>query len=157
MLVWGRGSAPSKPSEARQLPVDKTTPSPLGALDQRVPRRNQPGTVQLSSEAVFVIGSGSSGQALAQLRDLLCASAAPANFRTTAGCGHEVLLSCSVTAFGDAIAENHESDKQSVPWTRVQLNYRVDRHGWQRHVDSFGQEPRKGKAPCLRQFDAAPP
>src|SRR6267378_7052292 len=61
----------------------------LCGLDQRVPRRNQTDTMQLSGEEVFVSGSRSSGEALAQLCDFFSASAAPANFRTTAGCGHK--------------------------------------------------------------------
>src|ERR1039458_421000 len=64
----------------------------LRAFDQRISRRNQPDTMQLGSEAVFVSGSGGSREALAQLCDFFCASAAAANFRTTAGCGHKVLL-----------------------------------------------------------------
>jgi hypothetical protein len=64
----------------------------LRALKQRISRRNQPDTMQLCREAVFVTGSRSSGEALAQLRDFFCAGTATANFRTTAGCGHEVLL-----------------------------------------------------------------
>ena len=64
----------------------------LRALDQRVPRRNQTGTMQLSVEAVFVIGRRSSGEALAQFGDFFGAGAAAANFRATAGCGHKVLL-----------------------------------------------------------------
>jgi hypothetical protein len=48
--------------------------------------------MQFNGEAIFVIGSRSSGEALAQLYDFFCAGAAPANFRATAGCGHKVLL-----------------------------------------------------------------
>jgi hypothetical protein len=44
--------------------------------------------MELGSETIFVSGSGSSGEALAQLSDLFCSGAATANFRTTAGCGH---------------------------------------------------------------------
>ena len=158
--MWGRDSAPSKPSKARQRPVLTAASSPLGALDQRVPRRHQPSTLQLSSKAVFVSGSGSSGQALAQLRDLLCASAAPANFRTTAGCGHEVslLLSDGVQRRCPAIQSLKITSQTSSRCRGLapNFNYRVDRHGWQRRGNPFGQEPHKRRAPYARQLDAAP-
>jgi len=47
--------------------------------------------VEFGEEAVFV-GAGSSGEALAKFLDFLGAGAAAANFRTTARCGHAVLL-----------------------------------------------------------------
>src|SRR5450631_2556572 len=64
----------------------------LRALDQRVTRRNQPDAIQLGGEAVFISGSRGCGEALSQLCDFFCASAAAANFRATAGCGHKVSL-----------------------------------------------------------------
>jgi len=47
--------------------------------------------MELGDETVFV-GAGSSGEALAKFLDSLGAGAAASNFRTTAGCGHAVLL-----------------------------------------------------------------
>jgi hypothetical protein len=47
--------------------------------------------MKLGDKAVFV-GAGSSGEALAKFLDFLIAGTTATNFRTTAGCGHAVLL-----------------------------------------------------------------
>jgi hypothetical protein len=64
----------------------------LRALNKRIAGRNQAHTMQFSREAVFVCRGRGSGEALAQLGNFFCASAAAANFRTTAGCGHKILI-----------------------------------------------------------------
>jgi hypothetical protein len=48
--------------------------------------------MQFRGEAVFVGGSRSGGETFAQFCYFFGAGAAAANLRTTAGCGHKVLL-----------------------------------------------------------------
>jgi hypothetical protein len=71
----------------------------LRALDQRISRRNQSNAVQFSSESIFIGGDRCSGKALPELRDFCGASAAAADFRTTAGCGHKFSLTTSFLIF----------------------------------------------------------
>ena len=93
ILEWLCGDRrPARPSRAQLGSPGLQRVFPLCAFDQRVPRRNQADTMQLGGDEVFVSGSRSSGEALAQLGDFFCAGAAAANFRTTAGCGHKILL-----------------------------------------------------------------
>jgi len=63
----------------------------LRSLDQGVSGGNLLVAMKLGEEAVLV-GTGSGGEALAKFLDFLGAGAAASNFRTTAGCGHAVLL-----------------------------------------------------------------
>jgi hypothetical protein len=64
----------------------------LLGLEQWVPWRNQPYSVQFGGETVFVAGSGCVGKTLTQFRYFFCARAAAADFRATARCGHDFLL-----------------------------------------------------------------
>jgi hypothetical protein len=73
----------------------------LRALDQRIARRDQADAMQFGGETLLIGGSGSGGEALAELGDFLCASAAAADFRATAGGGHN---GCS-SGFSDRIFE----------------------------------------------------
>ena len=92
--------------------------------------------MQLSGEEVFVIRNRSSGEALAQLRDFFCAGAAPANFRTTAGCGHKVLLmvfsaGIQQLVFSELTVKSRVRVTAGAVDSRRRLNYRVHRHRWQ--------------------------
>jgi hypothetical protein len=71
--------------------------------------------MKLGEEAVLV-GAGSGGEALAKFLDFLGAGAAASNFRTTAGCGHAVLLA-DLEINGPSHSKQRESE-----W---KINYRV--------------------------------
>ena len=91
--------------------------------------------MQLGREAIFVTGNCCCREAFAQLCDFFGAGSAAANFRTTAGCGHSILLWPSVGSSSLPRDENHESELRSKlksSQARAKLNYRVPRRHWQR-------------------------
>jgi hypothetical protein len=55
--------------------------------------------MQFGSESIFISGGRCSGKTLPKLSDLCGASAAAADFRTTAGCGHKFSLMTSFSIF----------------------------------------------------------
>jgi len=73
--------------------------------------------MELGDETIFV-GAGSGGKALTKFLDFLGAGAAASNFRTTAGCGHAVLLA-DLEINGPSHSQQRESE-----W---KIDYRVER------------------------------